>query len=1076
MKLRPVKPDVDFPALEERVLEHWDATDAFRRSIEERSPSERYAFYDGPPFATGLPHYGHLVASVLKDIVPRYWTMLGRRVERRWGWDCHGLPVENEAQKELGITTTAEIEALGVARFNEVCRGLVLRYTSEWRRTIRRLGRWVDHDRGYRTMDTDFMESVWWAFHELWEKGLIYEGFRVQPVSPKLGTPLSNFEVALGPQERDPVTKKDGHRRRQDPSITVRFQLEDEPASLWAWTTTPWTLPSNLALAVNPAVEYARVQVEATGEVAYVEPGRLADYQARKRVGPTRELGRVPGSELIGRAYRPLFPYFSHLASDADGVRRAFKVVGAAYVGVDSGTGIVHQAPAFGEDDFQVGQAEGLPLVRPVTLAGEFTDDVPEYAGQYVKDADRELIARLKAEGRLVDQDTLVHAVPHCYRTEAPLLYMAVPNWFMRVEGLRSELVRSNSMTRWVPKEVGEGRFGNWLEGARDWNLSRGRYWGTPLPIWRCDEDPSDMECFGSRAALAERAGISIERLADLHRDHVDDLTFPSRRTPGGTMRRIKEVFDCWFESGSMPFAQHHYPFENRELFDATFPADFIAEGLDQTRGWFYTLTVLATALRGGPAFKNVVVNGIVLAEDGEKMSKSKRNFPDPTIVLEKYGADALRLYLVDSPVVNAKDLRFSEAGVQDRVRAVLLPLWNAYSFLTRYADVDGWEPDGVEPDPRVNELDGWILSRLQTLVRNVRERMGAYELFRVVPELLGFIDELTNWYIRRSRRRFWRGSGDGAALDKWNAYRTLHWVLESLARVLAPFLPFMAEEIYGNLTGGQRRDSVHLDVYPEPDERWVDTELERRMGLARTAVALGLGLRAKHKVRVRQPLARMTAVAADADARAALEAARELLADELNVKQVVVSADEAAFVTYSARPNLPVLGRRFGKDLGRIKAELAALTGADLAAIVHGGSVPSPSIDGLAYDAETVLVDRTSRPGTVVETSDGVTVALDLEVDEVLRLEGLARELINRVQAIRKERDLPLDARIALEVQCGGDLARALEAHWELIAAEVLAVGSKPDPGTSLAGVAEGDIARLDVDGEPLVVALRRG
>ena len=386
MKLRPVKPDVDFPALEERVLEHWDATDAFRRSIEERSPAERYAFYDGPPFATGLPHYGHLVASVLKDIVPRYWTMLGRRVERRWGWDCHGLPVENEAQKELGITTTAEIEALGVARFNEVCRGLVLRYTSEWRRTIRRLGRWVDHDRGYRTMDTDFMESVWWAFHELWQKGLIYEGFRVQPVSPRLGTPLSNFEVALGPQERDPVTKKDGHRRRQDPSITVRFQLEDEPASLWAWTTTPWTLPSNLALAVNPSVEYARVQVEATGEVAYVEPGRLADYQARKRVGPTRELGRVRGSELVGRAYSPLFPYFSHLALDADGVRRAFKVVGAAYVGVDSGTGIVHQAPAFGEDDFQVGQAEGLPLVRPVSLAGEFTDEIPEYAGQYVKD------------------------------------------------------------------------------------------------------------------------------------------------------------------------------------------------------------------------------------------------------------------------------------------------------------------------------------------------------------------------------------------------------------------------------------------------------------------------------------------------------------------------------------------------------------------------------------------------------------------------------------------------------------------------------------------------------------------
>jgi len=537
-------------------------------------------------------------------------------------------------------------------------------------------------------------------------------------------------------------------------------------------------------------------------------------------------------------------------------------------------------------------------------------------------------------------------------------------------------------------------------------------------------------------------------------------------------MRRIKEVFDCWFESGSMPFAQHHYPFENSALVDATFPADFIAEGLDQTRGWFYTLTVLATALRGGPAFKNVVVNGIVLAEDGEKMSKSKRNFPDPNIVLEKYGADALRLYLIGSPVVNAKDLRFSEAGVQDRVRAVLLPLWNAYSFLTRYADVDGWEPDGVEPDPRVNELDGWILSRLQTLVRNVRERMGAYELFRVVPELLTFIDELTNWYIRRSRRRFWRGSGDGAAPDKWNAYRTLHWVLESLARVLAPFLPFMAEEIYGNLTGGRRRDSVHLDDYPTPDERWVDSALERRMGLARTAVALGLGLRSKHKVRVRQPLARMTVVAADPSARAALDAARELLADELNVKLVEVSADEASFVTYSARPNLPVLGRRFGKDLARIKAELATLTGAQLAAIVQGGSVPSAAVEGLVYGGETVLVDRASRAGTVVETSDGVTVALDLEIDEALRLEGLARELINRVQALRKDRDLPLDARIQVEVECGGDLARALEAHWGLIAAEVLAVGARPDPSSPVTG----ECVRLDVDGEPLVIGLRVG
>ncbi|MEZ6017799.1 MAG: isoleucine--tRNA ligase [Planctomycetota bacterium] len=1076
MKLRPVKPDVDFPALEERLLEHWDAIDAFRRSVEERPASNPYTFYDGPPFATGKPHYGHFVASVLKDIVPRFWTMMGHRVERRWGWDCHGLPVENEAQKELGITTTAEIDALGVAGFNEVCRGLVLRYTAEWRRTIRRLGRWVDHERGYKTMDTDFMESVWWAFGELWQKGLIYEGFRVQPVSPALGTPLSNFEVALGPQERDPVTKKDGHKRRQDPSVTVRFALEDEDASLWAWTTTPWTLPSNLALAVNPGVEYVRVRVDATGEVAYLEPSRLADYQARKRVGATTELARVKGSDLVGRPYRPLLPYFAELATDASGARRAFKVVGAAYVGTDSGTGIVHQAPAFGEDDFQVGQAEGLPIVNPVTLAGLFTDLVPDFAGQFVKDADKGISAKLKADGKLVDQDTLVHAVPHCYRTDVPLLYMAVPNWFMRVEGLRDALVQSNRGTRWVPEAVGEGRFGNWLEGARDWNLSRGRYWGTPLPIWRCDEDPSDLECFGSRQALAERAGVPLERLADLHRDHVDDITFPSQKTPGGTMRRVKEVFDCWFESGSMPYAQHHYPFENRELVDATFPADFIAEGLDQTRGWFYTLTVLATALRGGPAFRNVIVNGIVLAEDGEKMSKSKRNFPDPNLVLQKHGADALRIYLVDSPVVNAKDLRFSEAGVQEKVRSVLLPLWNAYSFLTRYAEVDGWEPDSVAPDPSVNELDGWILSRLQTLTLDVRQQMGAYQLFRVVPALLGFIDELTNWYIRLSRGRFWRGAGDpsdsSGAADKVNAYRTLHHVLEVLSRLLAPFLPFVADEIYGNLTGGARKDSVHLDDYPEPDEALVDRGLEQRMELARTAVRLARGLRARHDVRVRQPLSRLTVVSGDEAARAAFSRSRALIADELNVKEVIVSQDEAEFVTFSARPNLPVLGRAFGKQLGAIKEELQGLDSAAVASLASGTPRASERVDGLVFDPSNVLVDRTSLEGTVVDTLDGVTVALDLHQTPELRREGLARELVNRIQSVRKERDLALDDRIRADIECGGELALAVAAHWAMIAGEVLAVGPTPNPAAAVAG---DDVVLLDVEGERASLRIER-
>ncbi|MEM9802958.1 MAG: isoleucine--tRNA ligase [Planctomycetota bacterium] len=1070
MKLRPVQPEVDFPALEERVLEHWDRTDAFQRSVDERPESERYVFYDGPPFATGLPHYGHFVASVLKDVVPRYWTMKGRRVERHWGWDCHGLPVENETQKELGLASKADIDDLGIEAFNEACRAIVLRYTEEWRRSIRRLGRWVDHDRGYKTMDADFMESVWWVFSRLWSDDRIYEGYRVQPVSPALGTPLSNFEVALGPQERDPVTRKDGHKRRQDPSLTVRFRLEDEDASLWAWTTTPWTLPSNLALAVNPEITYAKVRVVETGEIAYVEPSRLADYQARGRIGETEELERVPGAALVGRAYSPLLPYFAEYAEEKDGKRQAFFVVGATYVETSAGTGIVHQAPAFGEDDFVTGREYGLPLVNPLSLTGHFDGSVPDFEGQFAKDADKGIIAKLKEQGSVVDQDTFVHPYPHCYRTGVPLLYMALSTWFMRVEPLRDELVANNETTHWVPEAVGSGRFGNWLASARDWNLSRNRFWGTPLPIWRCDEDPSDMVCIGSRAELAELAGLDPASLDDLHRDKIDGVTFPSQKTPGGTMRRVPEVFDCWFESGSMPYAQHHYPFENRDLVEENLPADFIAEGLDQTRGWVYTLTVLSTALFERAAFKNVIVNGIVLAADGEKMSKSKRNFPDPNIVLESLGADALRVYLASSPVVNAKSLRFSEDGVREHVRSVLLPLWNAYSFLTRYADIDGWEPDGQAPDPAVNELDGWVLSRLQTLLEAVEERMARYELFRVVPSLLEFIDDLTNWYIRRSRRRFWRGADAADDGDKVNAYRTLHSVLLTLAKALAPFVPFVTEEIYGNLSGGAL-DSVHLETYPTADPRFQNADLERRMELARTAVALGRGLRSKHDIRIRQPLPSLTVVTADVGDRAALERTAEIVADELNVKELRVSADEADFVTYAARPNLKVLGPKYGKSIGAIKDEVGALSSDGLAAVVAGEGIPSQEIDGLVYDASTLLVDRSSREGTVVDTQGGVTVALDVSLDDALVREGLARELVNRIQGLRKDRGLELDDRIEIVASCDGELAVALREHWALIADETLSVGDRPDPSAerSESGTS------FEIDGVEVVIDLRR-
>lgn len=1050
MPLRPVDPNVSFPDLEEKWLDRWDAERIFERSVEEKDASQAYSFYDGPPFATGLPHYGHLVASVLKDVVPRYWSMRGYRVERRWGWDCHGLPVENVTEKELGLKEKRDVERFGVFEFNEACRGVVLRFTQEWRQTIRRMGRWVDFDGGYRTMDRDYMESVWWVFRQLWDKDLIYPGFRVQPYCTRCGTPLSNFEL----------NQPGGYRDRQDPSVTVRLPLVDrQDAELWVWTTTPWTLPSNTAVAAGPEVEYWEVPQEG-GRNAILAAGRVPHYFPDLDEGAV--VRRYTGEELAGLRYEPLFE-FQPVESD-----KQYTVLLADYVSTEDGSGLVHQAPAYGEDDFVIGQENGLPVFRPIGPDGRFTEAVPPYAGQGFKEADKAIMKDLKDQGRVVRHDTLDHSYPHCYRCDSPLIYQAMDTWFMRIDPVKPAMLAANAKTSWVPDGLRDGRFGNWLQDARDWNFSRNRFWGTPIPVWRCDAEGCDEQvCVGS---VEELEGLVGETCSDLHKHYVDAYTWDCGC--GGTMRRITEIFDCWFESGSMPYAQLHYPFENKDEFEQRFPADFIAEGLDQTRGWFYTLTVLAAALRESPAFENVIVNGIVLAEDGEKMSKSKQNFPNPNIVLEKYGADALRLYLVNSPVVAARDLRFSEAGVAEQVRSVLLPLWNAYSFLSRYADVDGWEPDGVRPDPGLNELDGWVLSRLQTLVGTVNHHMERYELFRVVPALLEFVDDLTNWYIRLSRPRFWRGSdaGEAGLADKANAYRSLHHVLLTLAKTLAPFLPFVADEMHANLSCGQGADSVHLEDYPKPEEALQDSDLESRMALARTAVNLGRSLRVEHSVRTRQPLRTLTVCAADAASRAGLERMTGLIEDELNVKSVVLSGDEGDLVTYAARPNLKLLGPKFGKQLKAIRAEVEGLDSAVLERVVAGEGVPSASVDGLVYDGETLLVDRRSREGLAVSTEGALTVALDLQVDDELRLEGLAREVVNRVQGARKEADLALDDRIRLEVRASGELAQAIAAHWAWIASQVLAQKELP----SLDGAAvEG--AAFDVDGSELRVSLAR-
>jgi isoleucyl-tRNA synthetase len=1083
--LKPPVSDFQLPKIEADILAFWE-----QHGIEQTSLSQKrertFVFYDGPPFATGLPHYGHLLAGTIKDIVPRYWAMKGYAVERRFGWDCHGLPIETLTEGELGLHSKADIEAFGVPKFNAACRAGVLRYTAEWRRTVKRMGRWIDFDNDYKTMDASFMESVWWVFKQLWDKGLIYEGFRIQPVSPALGTPLSNFEVAQGPQERDPITKKEGHKRRQDPSLTVRFKLEDEDASLWAWTTTPWTLPSNLALAVHPEVTYVKVRVEATGEVAYLEPGRLADYQERKRIGATTELARLTGKELVGRPYAPIFPYFAQYKTRDDGSRWCFRVVAGEYVTTDTGTGIVHQAPAFGEDDYQIGVREGLPVIRPMDLTGVFDERVPDFAGQFAKDADKAIAHRLKEEGKLVDQDVLVHAYPHCYRTDQPLLYMALSTWFMKVEQLRPQLVANNAALHWVPEHVGSGRFGNWLEGARDWNLSRNRFWGTPLPIWRNDEDPSDMVCIGSTTELEALAGLPAGSIEDLHRETIDGITFPSRKSAKGRMRRIEEVFDCWFESGSMPYAQNHYPFDQSKVayVEQNLPADFIAEGLDQTRGWFYTLHVLATALFQRPAFKNVIVNGLILAADGKKMSKRLKNYPDPAHVIESYGADALRAYLINSAVVRAEPMRFGKDAsdvtgecVKETVRLIVLPLYNAYNFLATYAIADGWSPSDADlAVVPAGELDRWILSRVQHFLKEMQQEYEAYELSNLVPAFVRLSDELNNWYIRRGRRRYWRKAGESSEgdRDKREAYATLFRVLTTVTRAMAPVLPFFTEYLYQRLvvdTGlAAPGQSVHLTTFPEVDEALLDLGLERRMQAARDAVGLGLVIREREKLGVRRPLAKATIASPDPEVRAAIAQFADAITGELNVKSIEVLADDSSLCKLSAKPNFRTLGKRLGPKLKAVQAGLAALDSAAIGALAAGCTL---EVAGEQLGPDDVLVTREALSAGAVESQQGLTLMLDTQVTPPLAAEGLARELVNRIQNLRKQANLEVSQRIRLVLACDGALGEVVDSHslsdliaHETLAVEVVHLGEGEQP--TLAHVKEDSIDR-----EPVTIAL---
>lgn len=1021
---------------ERKVLSLWSEGRIFEKSLENRKNDTPFIFYDGPPFATGLPHYGHLLAGTIKDVIPRYKTMKGYYVSRRFGWDCHGLPVENEIERDHQLTGAASIEKFGIANFNEECRKIVLRYTEEWKKTVLRMGRWVDLDNTYQTMDPNFMESVWWVFQQLCEKGLVYEGLKVMPFSAKLGTPLSNFEATQNYKEVD------------DPSLTVMFRLVDDPNTfILAWTTTPWTLVSNLALMVGPEIEYVLLKDHEEGKQFILAKERVSAYY--RDPASYTILSTCIGKDLIGKRYQPLFPYFA----DRE-VVGAFRVIALEdAVSIEEGTGVIHSAPAFGEADFYACQHAGIELVCPVDTNGQFTKEIPEYAGLFVKDADKEIIKRLKRESKVLREERCRHRYPFCWRSDTPLIYRAMTTWFVAVEKIKDKLLKANKKIHWTPDFIKEGRFGKWLEGARDWAISRNRYWGTPIPLWRSDD--GEVVVIGSVEELEKRTG---KKVTDLHRHFIDQLTFESK---GKVFQRIPEVFDCWFESGSAPYAQIHYPFENGADFDHHFPGDFIAEGIDQTRGWFYTLTVLAAALFDKPAFYNVIVNGIVLAEDGTKMSKRLKNYPDPKEVIHQYGADAIRLYMLNSPAARADDLRFSERGVELVLRQILIPLWNAYSFFITYARIYDWKPLEIAPEV---EIDKWMISKLNQLIEEVEKGLDQYDLMHAVKPFVGFIDQLTNWYIRRSRRRFWEEKDSS---DRQQAFATLYRTLIELTKIAAPFVPFISESMYLNLRSPKMPESVHLCDFPlyNPSER--DIDLEETMAAVQIAASLGHGLRKEHKLKVRQPLPKAYVITPDERIRGFLESERHLIADELNVKEVEVSSDETPFVVLQAKPNFRILGKKVGKMMPAVQKEIQSLNQKQLSILLQGGNIEiSVGGEKIAISPEDVGVDRMIREGTIAANEGVITVALETHLTDDLIVEGLAREIVNKINTMRRDAGFEVTDRIRVKIQSSEQVEECYRQYQEHIDHEVLAVHVE-------FGQCSG--TEWDLNGNPAVIALQR-
>lgn len=1013
---------LNFSKIEVETLKWWKEQNIFEKSVSTREEGIPFTFYEGPPTANGKPGIHHVMARTVKDLFCRYKTLKGYRVERKGGWDTHGLPVEIEIEKELGLESREQVEEYGMAEYNRKCRESVLKYKDLWDNLTTRMAYWVDLDDPYVTFENDYIETVWWAFNKLFDEGLVYKGYKIQWYSPGSGTVLSSHEVSLGYEEV------------QDPSIYVKFKVDGEDDTYFlAWTTTPWTIVSNMALAVNPHLTYAKIEISEGDRTEYyimakdcIEGNIDHDYTI---------IEEYSGEELLGTTYEPVFKF----ALEEYDRSEAWRVIPADYVTTEEGTGVVHTAPAFGADDYQGCQKAGIPMFNPIDEDGKFTDAAPDFAGQWFKDADKEIARAIKDKHRMYKHETYVHNYPFDWRKGTPLMSYPVESWFIETTKVKEKMVEYNKDINWKPESTGSGRFGTWLENNVDWAVSRQRYWGTPIPIWVSDQDPDYVECIGSVEELKEKAGLSEDAEIDLHRPHIDELTWEGPN--GGTMRRIPDLLDVWFDSGAMPYAQWHYPFKNKEKFKTNFPADFIAEGVDQTRGWFYTLHALATMLFDQPAYKNVISNGLVLDENGNKMSKSKGNTVDPFEVIQKYGADTVRWYMMSnaSPWENIK---FSESGLQETQRKFFNTIVNIYSFFAMYANIDGFMYSGtpIPVDDRT-EMDRWIISRLNTTVKKVDEFFDEYEPTKAAREVENFVEELSNWYVRRNRRRFWK---EGKSLDKTAAYQTLYQCLVDLAKLMSPIAPFMGEWLYQRLNGVTQLDeeSVHISFYPTVEETAIDKALEHRMKLARQISSMVLSLRNKIEINVRQPLSRIILPIDDEKDRKAIKSVKEIILDEVNVNEIEFVDDDSGIVEKSAKPNFPVLGKRLGSTMKAVTPKVNALTTREITKFENTGSLTLDLGDEgtVELSRDELEISRTGLEGWQVETENGLSVALDTELTDELVQEGIAREFINRIQNMRKEADFDVVDRIKIGVEAPEQIHEAIQSMNDYIKRETLA------------------------------------